>query len=124
VDVRAAGHDGYDRIAFEFTGAPPGYRVQYVTDPTQCGSGEPIAVPAGYAALEVKFQPADAHDESGQGTAPDTAINPGLPAISAAEQSCDFEADVTWVVLLTEEVDFRVIPLTDPYRLAVDVAQP
>ncbi len=124
VDVRSAAQNGYDRITFEFTGAPPNYRVEYVTSPMQCGSGADIPLTAGQAALQVKFTPADAHDEQGAPTAPDAAINPGLPSIVAAQRSCDFEADVTWVVILTEQVDFRVIALSDPYRLAVDVAQP
>jgi hypothetical protein len=124
VDVRAAAQNGYDRITFEFTGAPTSYTVQYVTDPAQCGSGEAIPVPAGQASLQVNFTPADAHDEQGSPTFGSTSISPGLPSIVQAVRSCDFEGYVTWVVLLTQQVDFRVIALTDPYRLAVDVAQP
>jgi hypothetical protein len=123
-DVRAAGQNGYDRITFEFRGAPPNYRVEYVTAPAQCASGAPVPLTGQQAALQVKFTPAAAHNAQSTPTVSQTSINPGMPSIVAAQQTCDFEADVTWVVILNQKVDFRVLALTDPYRLAVDVAQP
>lgn len=122
-DVRAAEQDGYDRIVFEFDGMPPDYRVEYVESPTQCGSGEPVDV-QGTALLVVSFEPADAHTEAGEPTLVFQSIAPSLPSIIEAVQSCDFEAHVTWVVGLTEELDFRVSELVDPLRLAVDIAHP
>ena len=45
VEVRAAAHDGFDRIVFEFAGdAVPGYRVQYLAHVVACGSGELVAL--------------------------------------------------------------------------------
>ncbi|MDO4686846.1 MAG: hypothetical protein Q4A92_09875 [Corynebacterium sp.] len=51
--VRAASHDGFDRIVFETTGpGTPGWIVDYIDNPSQQTSGEPIEVP-GDTALEV-----------------------------------------------------------------------
>ncbi len=123
VDVRVAEHEGYDRIVFEFDGPPPDYRVEYVENPTQCGSGEPVDI-QGSAALAVSFQPTDAHTEAGLPTLGFQSISPGLRSIIEAVQTCDFEAHVTWVVGLAAQADFRVTELEAPLRLAVDIAHP
>jgi len=123
VDVRAAEHEGYDRIVFEFEGPPPDYRVEYVENPTQCGSGQPVNI-EGNAVLAVSFEPTNAHTEAGEPTLAFQSISPGLPSIVEAVQTCDFEAHVTWVVGLTAQMDFRVTEAEDPLRLAVDIAHP
>lgn len=123
VDVRAAEHEGYDRIVFEFEGTPPDYRVEYVENPTHCASGEPVDV-QGNAVLAVSFDPADAHTEAGEPTLDFQSISPGLPSIVEAVQTCDFEAHLTWVVGLGAQVDFRVTEVENPLRLAVDIAHP
>lgn len=122
-DVRAAAHEGFDRIVFEFDEAVPGYRVEYVDEALGCASGEPATI-QGAAFLQVKVQPAAAHDDAGAPTFPQRELLPGLPSILEAEQTCDFEADVTWVVGLTEEADFTAVSLLDPFRVVVDVAHP
>lgn len=125
VRVEAAEHEGFDRIVFEFSGGSPVYRVEYVTTPTDCGSGEPTFPSGGNAAyLQIKFMPAVAHDEAGQVTIASTDINANLPSIKRAKRSCDFEADVTWALLLGGQTDFRVFSLVNPLRLAVDIAHP
>jgi len=123
VDVRAAEHETYDRIVFEFAGAPPTYRVEYVENPTACGSGEDVAV-EGAALIAVSFTPAGAHTDAGEPALGFQSLALGLPAIVAAASACDFEGEVTWIVGLTEEADFRVTALDDPLRLLVDVAHP
>ena len=124
-DVRTGEHEGYDRIAFEFDGNErPHYRVEYITGPaTGCGSGEPAHI-AGTALLQVRFTPANAHDDQGQPTFGSTELLPALTTLLEAEQTCDFEADVAWALGLSQEVDFRVIELDAPPRIAVDVAHP
>lgn len=122
-DVRAAAHEGFDRIVFELQGGLPGYRVEYVDEATGCGSGEPVEI-AGGALLRVRMAPAAAHDDAGAATFPQQELMPGLASILEAEQTCDFEADVTWVVGLTEEADFTAVSLLDPFRVVVDVAHP
>ena len=124
-DVRTAAHADYDRITFEFEGnARPHYRVEYITPPaTGCGSGEPATI-AGTAILRVQFTPANAHDEQGALTVDATEVTPGLTTLLEAEETCDFEADVQWALGLNQEVDFRVLELDNPPRIAVDVAYP
>lgn len=122
-DVRAAAHEDFDRIVFEFDGARPGYRVQYVDTAIACGSGETVDVD-GAVLVEVHMTPAAAHDDAGQATFPLQELTPGLTALTAAVQTCDFEADVTWVLGLTHEAAFAVSDLTDPFRIVVDVAHP
>jgi hypothetical protein len=123
VDVRAAEHEGFDRFVLEFDAAEPGFRVEYVDEALGCGSGLPATI-QGAAFLQVKVQPAVAHDDAGAPAFAQQEITPGLPSILEAEQTCDFEADVTWVIGLTEEADFTAVSLLDPFRVVVDVAHP
>lgn len=124
-DVRTGAHSDYDRITFEFDGnARPHYRVEYITAPaTGCGSGEPAQI-AGAALLQVRFTPANAHDDQGAPTIDSNELTPGLTTLQEAEETCDFEADVIWVLGLSQELDFRVLELDNPPRIAVDVAHP
>jgi hypothetical protein len=126
-DVRAASHEGYDRIVFEFEGAGvPGYVVEYSPDAIACGSGEDRAAELGEgtvppAILRIQMQPANAHTEEGQPTAP-LRIEPNLSTLRAGLLTCDFEADVTYHLALTAEQPFRVSVVADPPRLVVDIA--
>lgn len=120
-DVRTAEHENFDRIVFEFSGCLPGYRVEYVEPPaTNCGSGMDLEV-QGNALLQVKLVPASSADESGAPQFEPNELLPGLPSVMELEKSCDFEADITWVVGVPEKLDFRVDDLADPLRLIVDV---
>lgn len=126
-DVRAASHEGYDRIVFEFEGdGIPGYSVSYTTDAITCGSGEDKAEELGdgtapAAILRIQMQPANAHTEAGESTAP-LELQPNLSTIRAALLTCDFEADVTYHLALTAEQPFAISTLNDPPRLVVDIA--
>ncbi|HMO52887.1 MAG TPA: hypothetical protein PJ994_00120 [Tepidiformaceae bacterium] len=126
-DVRAASHEGYDRIVFEFEGTGvPGYRVEYTSEAIACGSGEDRATELGEgtvpaAILLVQMQPANAHTEEGVATVP-LRIDPNLSALRAALLTCDFEADVTYHLALTAEQPFAVSVLDNPPRLVVDIA--
>ncbi len=124
-DVRAARHEGFDRVVFDFgVTSRPGYRVEYVTAPIQqCGSGNQETVD-GSAFIQVRMTPAAAHDDAGQPTFGPTELLPGLLTILEVQQICDFEGNVTWVLGLSEEVDFVVSALPDPFRVVVDVAHP
>ena len=124
VDVRTGQHEGFDRVVFEFLSDVPAYRLEYVQSPiTDCASGFTATI-AGEAFLRVRMTPAAAHDEEGNVTFVPTELTPGLPTILEVEGTCDFEAILTWVVGLSEEVDFNVFVLTDPSRVVVDLAHP
>lgn len=120
--VRAARNEGWDRVVFEFDGASvPGYRVEYVDRPVRkCGSGDATEV-AGQGWLEVRITPAQAHTDAGQATIADRERRLALPVLKELEQTCDFEADVTWVLGVASPNRYRVQELTGPARLVVDV---
>jgi hypothetical protein len=120
--VRSAEHDGFDRVVFEFRGKRlPGYHVEYIDRPVrQCGSGNPTPI-AGDGWLEIRLEPAYAHDELGKPTVHDREQSLDLPVVREAELTCDFEAVVTWVVGVTSPNRYRVMELTEPARLVVDI---
>lgn len=120
--VRAARHGNYDRVVFEFAGAEmPSYHVEYVDKPVRsCGSGEVVPL-AGDGWLEVRFNPANAHGENGKPTVSDRERSPNLPVIKEMKITCDFEADVEWVLGVTSPNKYRVTELKNPTRLVVDI---
>jgi hypothetical protein len=121
-DVRVAEHQGFDRVVFEFEEETiPGYHVEYVDKPVRaCGSGEPVAL-AGDAWLEIRIQPARAHDDEGRPTIAERDRMPGLRIVRQLRATCDFEADVTWVLGVASPNRYRVLELRSPARLVVDV---
>lgn len=120
--VRTAFHDGYDRVVFEFEGERlPGYHIEYIDRPVrQCASGEVVPL-AGDAWLRVRMEPAQAHTEAGEPTIAERALTPGLPNLKELKLTCDFEAQVEWVLGLASPNPYRVLELSGPPRLVVDV---
>lgn len=123
-DVRAAPHEGFDRVVLEFRNVVPGYEVGYVERPVLAdGSGDEVTVDGGFV-VQIRMEPAlDA--DLGQETAPPTytgpqRFSPGLPEVVELVRSGGFEGVLTWAVGLAGRVDFRVTTLADPPRLVVD----
>jgi hypothetical protein len=121
-DVRAARQKGFDRVVFEFRGRRlPGYRVEYVDKPVgQCGSGE-VASIAGDGWLRVRLLPAQAHTKAGEATVKNREQRLRLGVLREMESTCDFEAEVEWVLGVASPNRFRVLELSNPTRLIVDV---
>ncbi|MCC6557458.1 MAG: hypothetical protein IT372_31290 [Polyangiaceae bacterium] len=121
-DVRAGGHEGFDRIVFELAGDElPGYRVAYSDKPPlHCGSGKPVEV-AGRRWLEVRLTPAQAHDEAGKVTITERERKTKLEVVQELELTCDFEGQVSWALGVSSPNAFRVLELSKPARLVVDV---
>jgi hypothetical protein len=125
-DVRAARHEGFDRVVFEFapTSAVPGYEVRYSERPVlEDGSGREVSV-AGAFVVTVRMTPASGVDLSGAEarptyTGPDR-LRPGTPEVTEIVRTGDFEAQLTWAIGLADRVDFRVLALASPPRLVVD----
>jgi hypothetical protein len=123
--VRAARHEGYDRVVFEFRNGVPGWDVRYTDKPILAdASGKEVPV-AGQYALKVRMQPASGVDLSGVG-APRTYTGPtrftsGTPEIAEVVQTGDFEAVLSWAVGVNDRVDFRAFTLPAPPRLVIDV---
>lgn len=125
-EVAVARHEGYDRVVFTFENGRPGYQVGYVDGPlTEDGSGEPVAV-EGSAYLQVRMEPASIADLSGEEYRPTytgpSRIDADTPEVTEVVRTGDFEAVAHWVIGVTDPgVAFRVLTLSDPPRLVVDV---
>lgn len=121
-DVRAARHDGFDRVVFELGGgSPPGFHLEYIDKPVRkCGSGESTTI-AGDAWLQVRLEPTNAHTENGAPTIADRKRSVDLEVVTELEQTCDFEAVVSWVLGVKRPNKYRVLTLNDPLRLVIDV---
>lgn len=126
VDVRAGAGDGYERIVFEFEGtAVPGYSVRWVDGPIQAaGSGMSVDV-GGEAFLEVAMTSASGVDpHSGEptyGGASRLDLAAQTQLLVELVRSGDFEGNLTWVAGGRARSPFRVLVLTEPTRLVIDV---
>jgi len=122
--VRAARHEGFDRVVFEFRNDLPGYDVRYVKRPVvQDGSGAEVAVKGGFVVLVRMENALDA--DLTQESAPLTykgpnRLSPGTPEVVELVRTGGFEAVLSWAVGLNDRVDFRVSALRNPARLVVD----
>ena len=123
-DVRAARHEGFDRLVFQFRNVLPGYDVRYVSRPIrQDASGRIVAI-AGSSVVRIRMEHALDADLS-QASAPLTytgpqRFTPGTPELVELARTGGFEGVLTWVAGLQDPVDFRVTTLTAPPRLIVD----
>jgi hypothetical protein len=123
--VRAASHEGYDRVVFEFRNGVPGYDVGYVERPVRAdGSGQPVAVDGG-AVLLVRMEPALDADLTKE-SVPRTYIGPvrlrpGTTAVTELARTGGFESVLTWAVGVDEKRPFRVTRVAGPPRIVIDV---
>jgi hypothetical protein len=127
-DVRLGGHEGYERIVFEFLpGARPGYRVRYVRPPIiEDASGRVVEV-EGDAFLASRLEPASGFDLTGElgevytGPTRIDGASAGTDTIEELVRTGDFEAVLSWVAGLDERAPFRVLSLGGPPRIVIDV---
>jgi hypothetical protein len=123
--VRAARHEGYDRVVFQFANAVPGYDVRYVERPVlEDASGREVAVEGAHV-LRIRMDNAlDA--DLGEESAPRTykgpsRFHPGTPEVVELVRSGGFEGVLTWVAGVQDRVAFKVSTLESPARLIVDL---
>jgi hypothetical protein len=121
VDVRTAHHPGFDRITFEFSGPRPDHRIGYVSQLVEDASGKPVEL-AGDAAINVVFQGANAHTSSGSPSVSPRRFKPGLPSLKEVAEIGDFEAVVTYGLGVDHRVPFKVLELSNPSRIAIDIS--
>jgi hypothetical protein len=118
--LRAGSHPGFDRVVLELDRFAA-YHVSWLDGPPiGCGSGEVVDLP-GSAFLEVRLEPAKAHDEQGALTLQTRELRPALPAIGSLALTCDFEAVLTLAAGAPARLPFRVTRLEGPPRLVIDV---
>src|SRR5438128_12000382 len=117
-DVRVAHHDGYDRlvIGFPTSNSMPQYQLNRQTTAhfVRDASGQPVTL-SGSAGIRVVLQNADIVS----GAPAD--LKPNLPEIREVAQIGDFERVVSYGVGLSTPACIRVLELSGPTRLVIDV---
>lgn len=119
--VETAHHDGYDRLVIGFATslAVPTYEVHRQATSTfiRDASGQHVSL-EGSAGIRIVLHGSDIAD----GVPGD--LKPSLPEIREVANIGDFERVVSYGVGLTNQACFRVIELTGPSRLVIDVQTP
>lgn len=122
--VRVGRHDGFDRLVFDFDGGLPGYSVAYRAVARTDGGGAPIPT-TGAVALQVYLQAASVDTEA-EGFpftfTPTGPIDANYPTLRDVRYGGYFEGGTTFGIGLAGRSGFRVLELTGPPRLAIDVA--
>jgi hypothetical protein len=121
-DVRAATHDGYDRIVFQFRGGIPEFDIKSATPPfTADPSGQPLTV-HGSSFISITLHGGTAQTETGGSSyGGPRNFNLDFPTLVNLVQGGDFEAVSTWYAGLSHAACLRVSTLTAPDRLVIDV---
>jgi peptidoglycan hydrolase-like protein with peptidoglycan-binding domain len=120
--IRAARHDGYDRVVFEFYGGRPAYNIHYAAVARQGGSGRPIATSA-VTALQIDLQARTVFlDDPGfpRSFSP-SSLTPKLPTLRTVRYGGQFEGQSTFGAGVRGRTGFRVIELANPTRIVIDV---
>lgn len=113
--VRAGRHDCFDRLVFEGTAAFN--VVEYVSQVTTDGAGDPVPL-AGGAFLQVGLLvPGDSPRYSG----PMPNVS-GFPTLRQAKEAGTFEGYESFGVGVRTRLPFRVFVLSSPPRVVLDVA--
>ena len=127
-NARAGRHDCYDRLVFDLSGPATGYRVEYVSQVTQDGSGNPVPLRGG-AFLSIVLSAA-AYDANGQPTYspanPSEAVNvAGYTTFRQVAFAGSFEGLTTFGLGVRARLPFRVSVFSGPgsgSRVVVDVS--
>ncbi|MGH8835314.1 MAG: AMIN-like domain-containing (lipo)protein [Actinomycetes bacterium] len=125
--ARAAQHACFDRFVVDLAGKATGYRVGYVTEVRQDGSGRPVPL-RGAARLRLIVK-APAYDNSGNPTFPATNSElvdvSGFRTLRQIAGAGSFEGQTTIGLGVRARLPFRVFVLDGPgtgSRIVVDVA--
>jgi hypothetical protein len=120
--VRTARHATFDRVAIDLSGGAPGYRVGYVKEVREDGSGQVVDT-RGHANLLVRLTPTNAHHENGSPTYTGPARRTvDYPSLREVAFTGDFEGTVSIALGIRHKDGFRVVTLADPTRIVIDVA--
>jgi hypothetical protein len=118
-NIRPGSHagDGYDRVVFDFNGGIPSWDLtrQESATFTRDASGQQVTLD-GSAGLKLVFRDADL-----AGAAP-TDVTPRFSSVREIAQLGNFERVVTYGIGLSSSQCVRVLPLSNPSRLSIDVA--
>src|SRR6202165_1080821 len=115
--IRTAPHDGYDRIVFEFSGQIPSYDLSRQDSATfvRDARGQPVTLD-GSVGIKLVFRNTDATS----GVPADA--RPALTSVKEIAQIGNFERVLSYGIGLASSQCVRVLELSGPARLVVDVA--
>lgn len=123
-EIRAARHDGFERIVIEHAGTgTPAMLVEYVDNPVAPGSGLPIELDQD-AILEVIWSgmaSTDDIDDSQLMTVGEPITDFNTSAIQSALVNAPWEATSSYFIGLDEERPYAVAIYDDPVRLVIDI---
>ena len=121
-DVRVGTHAGYDRVVFEFASGLPDALIEGVLPPLYADpSGLEMDV-AGSHFLRVTMHGATkVSPEGGVTYSGSTNFAPGFDRLVQLIEGGDFEAVSTWYLGLNGAGCYRVLTLTSPSRLVIDI---
>ena len=115
--IRTAPHDGYDRIVFEFSSQIPSYDLTRQDSATfvRDASGQPVTLD-GSVGIKLVFRNTDA------ASSVPTDAKPALTSVREIAQIGNFERVLSYGIGLASSQCVRVLELSGPARLVVDVA--
>ena len=121
-DVRVGTHDGYDRVVFQFASGLPDAVIAGALPPFYAdASGLEIEV-AGTAFLSLTMHGASKVSPDGGVTySGPTNFEPGFDRLLQLIEGGDFEAVSTWYLGLDGGGCIRVLTLSAPSRLVIDI---
>jgi hypothetical protein len=116
-NIRTAAHDGYDRVVFEFSGQIPSYDLTRQDSATflRDASGQQVPLD-GSVGIKLVFRNADV------ASAVPLDEKPRLTSIREIAQIGSFERVLTYGIGVSTSQCVRVLELSGPARLVVDVA--
>jgi hypothetical protein len=120
--IRVGRHAGFDRVVLDLSGKAPGYSVRYVKKLRHDGSGA-VADLRGRKSLQIVLTPAYAHNDTNGAptlTTPDRQTF-SHPQIREYALLGDFEGYVTVGIGLRHKEPFRVLTLSNPKRIVIDI---
>ena len=123
-DVRVGTHAGYDRVTFQFAAGIPQTVIEGVLPPFYADPSNQVIDIEGTAFLKVtmtfgtKVKP-----DGGLTYAGSINFTPGFPQLVQLREGGDFEAVSSWYIGLNGGGCYRVLVLTSPSRLVIDIEQ-
>lgn len=121
VNLRVGRHATYDRLVVDFQGKLPGYDVGYVKELRYDGSGDRVPLD-GARFLQIRVTPAVAHDSHGHSVYEGPQLQRyQMPTLRGVAFLGDYEGTVSFGVALSHVDTFRVLEVSAPNRLVIDL---
>ena len=121
-DVRVGTHDGYDRVVFQFASGLPDVVIEAALPPFYADPSGLESDVAGSAFLKVTMHGASKVSPDGGVTySGSTNFEPGFDQLVQLIEGGDFEAVSTWYLGLDGGGCIRVLTLSAPSRLVIDI---